>query len=277
MPSRRRNAFTLVELLVVLGIIVVLVSILLPVLNSIREQGKSVTCASNVRQLLGAMNSYVTENDGALPLAPQADTYPPPANDPVASSLAYYMASPTVPLINYRDGRLWKYVSTDSSIPANANISSAPDGGVRQRVFNCPSDTGFNKKGASSVQRNFSYSWNFNIRFAWTNGTTRPGVDHLANVVEPAHKIVLEEEDAPVDGISHLGDPTDDTGHSPASRHLKRANYGFADGHVDALGVADVGYITLSQTGTTSTPSSATKTEKTVRAYFFRLNSNSTN
>lgn len=64
-----RRAFTLVELLVVIGIIAVLVAILLPALSGAREAAKATVCASNLRQLATASLNYATENDGFWPPA----------------------------------------------------------------------------------------------------------------------------------------------------------------------------------------------------------------
>jgi prepilin-type N-terminal cleavage/methylation domain-containing protein len=64
---RKQAAFTLVELLVVIGIIALLISILLPALNRANQQAKRTVCTTQLREMATCVVMYASENKGAIP------------------------------------------------------------------------------------------------------------------------------------------------------------------------------------------------------------------
>ncbi len=84
-PPRRAYAFTLVELLVVIGIIAALIGILLPVLSGVSARGRDIKCQSNLRQIVQAIHGYATENKGSMPYGLYFETSHPTTWEPYGS------------------------------------------------------------------------------------------------------------------------------------------------------------------------------------------------
>ncbi|HEY1686902.1 MAG TPA: prepilin-type N-terminal cleavage/methylation domain-containing protein [Tepidisphaeraceae bacterium] len=66
-PKSKSEGFSLVELLVVIGIIALLISILLPIVNKARQSSTAIACASNLRQIGAGLAMYLIENQNTFP------------------------------------------------------------------------------------------------------------------------------------------------------------------------------------------------------------------
>ncbi len=72
------NAYTLLELLVVVVIISILAALLLPALSRAKERARRVNCSSNLHQIGVAMESYADESNCSLPMGHWTMQSPPP-------------------------------------------------------------------------------------------------------------------------------------------------------------------------------------------------------
>ena len=221
---KSRKAFTLVELLVVIGIVAVLLSILLPALGQARRQAQAVACRSSVRQICQSVFAYVAENRGVLPNPYNSVARP-------WSGSAIQVGGPG--RYDWQVGTLWPYVA------------ARPD--VRQRIFNCPSDLQEPRhpRDGNFVPdlldpRNFSYNFNPKMwRSPDARGHSIPLL--LTQVRQPEHKLMMLEEEDPMGpgGTISASVPDVTPGSAVAcfltTRHSRLANVGFFDGHVEAM------------------------------------------
>ncbi|HEX8915956.1 MAG TPA: type II secretion system protein [Humisphaera sp.] len=186
-PSRRRSsprcrsAFTLVELLVVIGIIALLMSILLPTLGRAKEQANAIKCASNLRQLGQAFVMYANNNGGAFPFLSWND----------GTRL-------------YAEDWLWWQAVRADQIDQSSVQPYAGFGKNNLEMLRCPADDLTRVKANSAVCGPYpvSYAVNMYMASGATNALNRTGVTpdmrvakKMTDVREPAEKVLLIEED----------------------------------------------------------------------------------
>ena len=103
----RRAGFTIVELLVVIGILALLMAILLPVLAAAQRNSRAIQCASNMRSVCTAILSYAADNGGAFP--PNLDL-------------------PSPGIYWYNPERVGHYLQGDGSVSRVLSCPEDPDG-----------------------------------------------------------------------------------------------------------------------------------------------------
>ena len=116
----KTRAFTLVELLVVIGIVAILAGLLLSALTSAKASGKRAVCLSNLRQIGVALHIYAGDNEGRIPFGPVAPPFTSPAN-------FYPSTGAPTSLLSLRDG-----LPVGLGLMLNASLSK------ELRVLFCP-------------------------------------------------------------------------------------------------------------------------------------------
>jgi prepilin-type N-terminal cleavage/methylation domain-containing protein/prepilin-type processing-associated H-X9-DG protein len=141
---RKTRAFTLVELLVVIGIIALLISVLLPALSAARRQANTVKCATALREIGNAFLMYSNEYKGYAPVAKTKSNYTITFN--------------STPPVDYTGIQYWpnflaRYVT--KSKMGNATLKPGEQANARSTVFwGCPAFDGY---------QNASYAGGVNV------------------------------------------------------------------------------------------------------------------
>jgi prepilin-type N-terminal cleavage/methylation domain-containing protein len=154
--KHRAVGFTLVELLVVIGIIALLISILLPALNSARERASRVKCSSNLRQLGQAINTYAADNKGHYPRVRHVSGGIP----------VFYTGF-------YREGAFGPTGDPEQNDVTAALFLLVKSNIVTLNVFVCPSSTqkvddleGFPLSKCSNFSDTLPYGWSLSYSYA---------------------------------------------------------------------------------------------------------------
>ena len=113
----RRSAFTLVELLVVIGIIGLLIAILMPALSAARKQALAISCGSNERQITVGMLSYANDWREMLPTKESANSF-----------AELLMSVARLPIIGFDTTTVWDYTVQRSPVTDAFGSSANPAG-----------------------------------------------------------------------------------------------------------------------------------------------------
>ncbi len=215
---RKRFGFTLVELLVVIGIISLLIAILLPALGRAYEHAKMVNCLSNLRQMAISAQMYANLNQGDCPIS-------------------YYFATDGATTITY----CWDLTTIDTpGQPKRVVPGLLWHSGDPTKIQQCPS---FDGKANWLVDPYTGYNYN----------TSYIGHGQFESMASPAKLASIRHSSTTaMFGDGQWGDGADKFMRAPfpnpgdqtffgrwsgtqGFRHLQKTNVGFCDGHAETL------------------------------------------
>jgi len=190
-----KRAFTLIELLVVIAIIAVLIGLLLPAVQKVREAAARMKCSAQLKQLNTAVHNYASTYDGTMPsistrpkhpAPPPAGNYGPPGDGrnvlgdllPFIEQEALYKDGATMQGFPGYGAAPFPYAFWDGNVPGIGVVRLAP-----VKVFQCPSDpTMINGWAANQVGgwMGSSYSANYLV-FGGGRNYTGWGTSYVAS------------------------------------------------------------------------------------------------
>ncbi len=213
------EAFSLVELIVVIGIMALLAGLVVPAVEVLREKGKETACANNLRQWGTAMGMYLDENRGVFP-----------TDGASGDEAVWYNLLP-------------QYIGVEPFSTLSAR-GKAPCPGIGKSVYVCPSqaiDSELLAKYTGGSQTTYALSYAMNY---WINA---PKEDvslskrmRLSQVKHSDQFVVFSETfDKTLKSVDANPENKSITS-APDFRHRRRVNVVFADGHVAPVRQMDI-------------------------------------
>jgi prepilin-type N-terminal cleavage/methylation domain-containing protein/prepilin-type processing-associated H-X9-DG protein len=213
-----RKGFTLVELLVVIGVIAILIGLLLPAMSRARSSARRTVCLSNLRQIGISIHDYSIENAGCIPYGPDAPLFTPqnfyPATGNATSLLSLQSGEPVA-----------LGLMLERQLASSPRILFCPD--VDQDYF---ADQQLALVGKGQAQCDYYYRHGSGGSLYSPSGTAHLKLGNLGfnSKNEPIRALAIDVNFLAAKGLEYFGAPT------RTCHQRQSVNILFSDGHASS-------------------------------------------